>query len=223
MTPAVSGRPMDAIPAGAVRLGRFRPRPDSAGLLSVAMEKSSLGVRGAVLRRVGFLPGRRQGAGEVRDAMDTSGRRSACIGSCCSTSLFASSVLSGGYSFRPVAGPATRLRTQKRQRSPVCVWGTCSRQLLAPCADPGVLAGASSPLRGPLWKTHHQLCRAAEPRIASITSVPGGPTKHPVVAARGHPGQLCSRTGYVTGAPCGVPWVVMSASNDAPLQAVSGE
>ena len=75
-------------------------------------------------RRVGFLLGRRQGAGEVRDAMEASGRRSACIGSCCSTWLFASSVLSGGCSFRPVAGPATRLRTQKRQRSPVCVWGT---------------------------------------------------------------------------------------------------
>src|SRR6476660_3128230 len=52
---------------------------------------------GAVIRgRVGFLSDLRQGAGEVRDATGASGRGCARRRSCCSTWLFAGSVLSGG-------------------------------------------------------------------------------------------------------------------------------
>ena len=134
-----------------------------------------------------------------------------------------------------VDGPASVCWNQTTGRWPVVAIRQCGvmiaglrlgylqQTVVGTLRGSGCASGRVVAATGTLWKTHHQLRRAAEPRIASITSVPGGPTKHPVVAARGQPGQLCSRTGFLTGAPCGVPWVVMSAPNDAPLQEVSGE
>src|SRR6478735_3611139 len=64
----------------------------------IVASESGCGVGAVVHRRVGFLSGLRQGAGEVRDAAGASGRECSCGRSCCSTWLFTSSVLSSGVS-----------------------------------------------------------------------------------------------------------------------------
>src|SRR5271163_2850545 len=66
----------------------------------VVAPESRRGVGAVVHRRVGFLSGLRQGAGEIRDAAGASSR--GCVGGrgCCGTWLFAGSVLSSGGGVR---------------------------------------------------------------------------------------------------------------------------
>src|SRR6185503_3432878 len=68
----------------------------------VVASQSGRGVRAVVHRRVGFLSGLRQGAGEVRDAASSSGRGCSGGRSSGGTWLFTGSVLSGGGRVRPV-------------------------------------------------------------------------------------------------------------------------
>ena len=82
--------------------GERHDTASSADRGGAAAPKSRRGVRAVVHRRVRLLSGLRQGAGEVRDVAGASGRRPACVGSCCSTWLFAGSVLSGGGGVRSV-------------------------------------------------------------------------------------------------------------------------
>src|SRR6202165_4556744 len=68
----------------------------------VVTSESRWGVRAVVHRRVGFLSGLRQGAGEVRDVAGASGRGCFCDRSCCGTWIFTGSVLSGRGGVRSV-------------------------------------------------------------------------------------------------------------------------
>src|ERR1700677_71776 len=82
----------------------------------VVASESRWGVRAVVHRRVGFLSGLRQGAGEVRDVAGASGRGRSCGRSGCRTWLFEGCFLSGGGGVRSVGDGGAPRRAARPSR-----------------------------------------------------------------------------------------------------------
>ena len=82
----------------------------------VVASESRRGCRAVVHRRLGFLSGRRQGAGEIRDAASASSRGCSRGRSCGGTWLFTSSVLSGGGGVRAGGDGGTGGRAARPSR-----------------------------------------------------------------------------------------------------------